>query len=592
MPVNRFQPPVVQGDPKQSFDELGRVLDTVAPLPPFRVETAASVSIAAGDFRRLAPRATGMDILIPTADGSNCGLRIVLIIESALGVARVRAASGTINGSTAFTLAAGYTTVIELFSNGAGKWATTRAAGYPTAGNALQYTGDTLDYVGSTDNINITPTTGALGIIDISTLHAGGTVSAQNVTNASIDGFSTKPAGFWFIFNNRDTSSGTVKLTSMLGGVSTDIRTPGTRDLQLYKNDSVLMHRGNNRWNAVLTLPQPWLPRFSSLTWAAQQNDFAIAQGTNHLRITLTGNQTLTGIVAEQSTNSTPDGTLLVIDNIDTVDFLRVAHLSGSSAAANQFTLPEGLDIVISPGESAMFVYDNTSTKWRHVGPNPHGRLLKRTFLTTGTAATFTHDARCASFIVRGVGGGGAAGGTSAVAGAAGAGGASGTEGEKRFALVSTALTSTYTVGAGGVGVSNSTGGTGGDSTWTYNGTTSTLTGGLGGAVLAGAATVAFAQGGSNGAGGTNVDRSNPGQPGGFAYRTAAATTPCFGGRGGSCPYGAGGWEGATASTVLLAAAAQGAGSGGGGAAKGTSTTAAAAGSNGTAGLWIVEEYS
>lgn len=129
MAVNRFQPPVTTTDPKPAFDQLGRVLDAIAPLPPFQVETGAKLSVAAGDFRRLCPRAAGMDVLIPAANGSNHGLRIVLIVEAGRGVCRVRASSGTINGATAFTLAAGYTTVIELFSNGSGAWMVQNAAG-------------------------------------------------------------------------------------------------------------------------------------------------------------------------------------------------------------------------------------------------------------------------------------------------------------------------------------------------------------------------------------------------------------------------------------------------------------------------------
>jgi hypothetical protein len=564
----------------------------------------ARVAVEAGTFRHLAPRAAGQEVTIPAAVGSNFGKRITLFVNGALGTCRVRPVSGTINGATSFTLAAGYVSMIDVVSNGKGGWATDRAAGYPTAGDGLSFSGDTLNvnvgnaitivadavsYTGSTSTVNLTPVAGDLNVVDISALQCGGVYTLQNVTDANIDGFTAKPDGFWFILHMRDaTTSDVVTLIENNGNTTTSIRTPDIRDLRLFKNDAVMLIYNNSRWRCVAQMPKLWVPSQDQVTWAAQQDNFArSSRGVMGIRVTLTGNQTLTGVVPD---GLTPNGEILLIENIDSVDTLTITHQTVSTAA-NQFLLPDSVNMKLGPRSGCWFRYDDTTSRWRPLSPSPHGRLLTRTVLTTGTAATFTHNPEARFFVLKGVGAGGGGGGTDAAAGAFGAGGGSGNYGERL--IVVAAATSTYTVGVGGTGVSNAAGNNGTDTTWTHNAVTTTLPGGAGGQKVAGAATAVAQAGGASGAAATNADWESGGQIGGTGYRTAAATTPCFGGDGASTPMGFGGRGGIApaAGSAVSGTAGKGPGAGGGGRANGTTATAAA-GADGFRGEWIVEEYS
>lgn len=593
---NRFQPPDSERPIADSLGEISDVVDQLAVLAQYKPSQDAVVSAVAGDFKRLAPRATGQNVVIPTADGSNFGKAITLFVENSLGVCRIRPVSGTINGATSFSLAAGFTSWLQFVSNGNGKWATTRAGGFPTAGNALSYTGDTLNYIGSPSTINVTPTAGALGVVNISTLLCGGVLTFQAVTEATIAGFTAKPDGFWFILHNRDaTTADVIKLLEDSGSTTTSIRTPDLRDLRLYKNDAVMLIYSNSRWRAVAWMPRLFLTGVLAPTWAAQQNDLARGSaGQNVIRVTLTGDQTLTGVVPDSSTNGSPNGELLCIDNVDATDVLTIASESTSSAAANRFQMWDGVSYQMKPRESLWFRYDDTNNRWRPLGSNPHGRLLRSTVLTTGTAATHTLLSSTTTFLVRGVGGGAASGGAAAAAGSLGSGGGSATYGEKLFTAVAGVLACTYTVGAAGTGVSGAAGNNGTASTFAYNAVTSTFPAGSGGTTLAGAATMAVQSGGLGGGAATNTDWFTAGERGDYGIRPGAATAPMAGGKGGSTPWGIGGSPGVVAAvlgTLSNGAAGGGPGAGGGGQANGATTTASA-GQNGFAGQFIVEEYS
>lgn len=219
------------------------------------------------------------------------------------------------------------------------------------------------------------------------------------------------------------------------------------------------------------------------------------------------------------------------------------------------------------------------------------GKLIARTVLTSGTGATFNHATGAKTCIIKGVGGGGAGGGAAAAAGSGGACGGSATYGERRFTIA--ASTSTYTVGAAGAGSSGAAGGAGTSSTWTHNGTTTTLPNGSGGAVLAGGTGLARQSGPSGGGAATNADVSIPGQNGGDVARMlAGASSPMLHSQGGgSTPLGQGGIARVATAGNIGGVAATGFGSGGSGFLNGTSS-AANAGSNGAPGVWIVEEYS
>jgi hypothetical protein len=216
------------------------------------------------------------------------------------------------------------------------------------------------------------------------------------------------------------------------------------------------------------------------------------------------------------------------------------------------------------------------------------GRLLRAPQVLTG-GTSINHPTGTRLIRIRGCGGGGAGGGTDAAAGAMGANGSS--AGYLEHVYTAASLTSSYTIGAAGTGVSGAGGGNGGDSTFTHNGDTKTAGGGNGGGVVAGGTTVAVASAGVAGTVSGSPLVAVPGQRGGQAVRPTAATTPCFHtDSGGHTPLGSGGGVRGVTGAASAGLVATGFGAGGSGRLNGTST-AAGAGADGTAGVWIVEEY-
>lgn len=218
-------------------------------------------------------------------------------------------------------------------------------------------------------------------------------------------------------------------------------------------------------------------------------------------------------------------------------------------------------------------------------------RLLREPqILTFGVSVSpMSHPAGTRLLIVEGVGGGGASGGTEAVAGSIGGGGASGTWGRRTF--VAPALTSSFVVGAAGVGASGANGGAGASSTFTNGATTVTLPGGPGGTFIPGAATAAVAIGGLAAAAATNADISIAGMPGNDSVRTSAAVVPAQSGAGGSNPLGSGNASRWCLTSELAGLGGSGFGAGGAGRVNGTSSTARA-GAGGLPGAFLVWEFS
>jgi hypothetical protein len=58
-------------------------------------------------------------------------------------------------------------------------------------------------------------------------------------------------------------------------------------------------------------------------------------------------------------------GRVVTLMNVSATYNLVVAHEDSGSAAANQFTLPSGLDITLTPGMSTTLWYDSADSRWR-----------------------------------------------------------------------------------------------------------------------------------------------------------------------------------------------------------------------------------
>lgn len=241
-------------------------------------------------------------------------------------------------------------------------------------------------------------------------------------------------------------------------------------------------------------------------------------------------------------------------------------QLEAGGAVANDVLEFDGTDWVPSSGGST-------------VAP---GTLLDITVLAAASG-TFTTQANTTKIRVRGVAGGGAGGGVNGGSGEnrAGGGGGAGGYAEKLFS-VSGSTGYAYTCGAGGTGVSAADGGDGADSTFVVGATTVTCKGGKGG--KAGDVGQGFKLGGDGGAVSTNGDVNAGGAPGGFAF---TQTGDYASGPGGSSLFGGGGNSIKTAGDGNAAS-----GHGAGGSGGVSQNTTDRVGGNGSAGMWIVEEYS
>lgn len=254
-----------------------------------------------------------------------------------------------------------------------------------TSGNAITVS-STVDLTGSTSTINVTPTAGALGVVDISALLCGGVLTFQSLTAATIDGFTAKTNGFWFTVHVRDaTTAEYLVILDNVGALTTSVQTPQVRDWRLGKSESIVLVYNNNRWRVSAEIPKLWQVSADNVTFAATQNNYtrSLPNGVQSVvRITLTGDQQITGLVPDNN------GEILTLLNIDTVDTLTVVHEGASSTAANRFTLPLATNLLIGPGGSATFRYDGTSSRWRPIDRDQKFSPASMATLTTVTNAT------------------------------------------------------------------------------------------------------------------------------------------------------------------------------------------------------------
>jgi hypothetical protein len=176
------------------------------------------------------------------------------------------------------------------------------------------------------------------------------------------------------IFKHEDTNS----------SAANRFRCPIEIDFKLLRRDAVELVYTSSRWT-VMARARDW-QNASSVTWAAQQDDLSIT-GFDRLRVSLTGDQTLTGIVP-RAASSANDGQTILIENIDATDTLTIATSSGSSSANNQFRCPGDVDFLLGPRCAVVARYDGT---WRLLAPT--GRAVAGTGINIAAAtSTVTVD--------------------------------------------------------------------------------------------------------------------------------------------------------------------------------------------------------
>lgn len=485
------------------------------------------------------------------------------------------------------------------------------------SGNAINIS-NVADLVGSASAVNTVNPTGALGVVDISLIQCGGVYTfSTTVAESSIDGFTAKTDGFFFFLHIRDaTTAAYVTIGENVGNTTTSVRTPQARDHRMSKNDTVMLMYTNTRWRVVDTLPKLWQVSADNQTFAAQQNDYTRpGRGSSVLRTTLTGNQTITGIVPDDA--GFPGGEIITILNVDTVDTLTIAHENASSTAANRFSLPGAVDVQIVPGGSFSLRYDGTSSRWRPfsqiTSASAPGNLIRLTTYQANATHTYLANVRRVRATVISPGGGGAGvPSNGGVAGQGAAAGGGGSGGGVCADYTPAATTCTVVVGTGGAGgAAGANNGADGSTASTLNESAISITGGnpgRGGKAPAGGAAVdTHVPGGLPGinpsVSGTGfieamwIKNGDRGLQGTFLFAPALG----FSGNGGSAVtggnQGAGKCNTDTGGNIGIAGGAasnnRGHGAGGGGAVQGTlvGSTTPQAGGAAADGNVIIEEY-
>ncbi len=111
---------------------------------------------------------------------------------------------------------------------------------------------------------------------------------------------------------------------------------------------------------SVAQISPPAFSKSVSATLASTQNNY-VASGSNNAGITrfllaaAAGGSVVTGLNA----TGVADGTMALIYNTSTTDYIELPHLSGTSSAGNQFSCSQGQPQFIEPLSAAIIVYVN-----------------------------------------------------------------------------------------------------------------------------------------------------------------------------------------------------------------------------------------
>jgi hypothetical protein len=114
-----------------------------------------------------------------------------------------------------------------------------------------------IEYAGTTNSIDVAGATGNLGTVDVSTLKCGGSLNyTAHAANFSIEGFTARSEGFWFVLVTANTSSFTTTLFHEDATASTTdrMRLGGNVDAAA-TGISALIYYKQSRWRVVENAP-------------------------------------------------------------------------------------------------------------------------------------------------------------------------------------------------------------------------------------------------------------------------------------------------------------------------------------------------
>lgn len=118
-----------------------------------------------------------------------------------------------------------------------------------------------------------------------------------------------------------------------------------------------------NTWTGTQTLGGESFTPNTSVSLVGNTNDYALSSSVSYFRISSTGAVNLTGITAGAA------GRKIFLQNVG-ANTITLKSLNGGSAAANQFDLPGGADIILGAKGAITLIYDATLNLWEVVGTN------------------------------------------------------------------------------------------------------------------------------------------------------------------------------------------------------------------------------
>jgi hypothetical protein len=551
MPTRRFQP-LKSKDSRadQAYSEISQVIDALAPLEQYPLRTEARINPAAGQFVRVAPRSTGMEVVLPSPSPANFGQTITLFAMSSLGTLRIRSTTGTVNGATAVTYGSGITALIVLTSDGESRWATSSA-------------------LGSLPDISASRILGRA--------EGAGTGPVQQLTGAQVGAILDSVTFVWtgshtfngvFIVDSPNDATLRSAGGLWLSAVHAAVTTPSVTNGAIYANATVGIVLSVDPTTPVSTVSagQLLLECTGDAWYSTTGGGLMLSTEAAHPTGVTNGFMDLRSLLSLRVFTAGVERLEIEADGAwqlagDTGTTGEVLTTQGASAAPIWLIPPQILEIRYNQAADA--------------------------------SISEAVPAGCTWFEVEGVGGGGGGGGADAddvKDASGGSGGGAGAWFRHRFTV--TTGTITGAIGAAGTAgaATGGNGGVGGTTTVTYDGVSITGPGGNGGDGVTSAASPGanaqlwISQGSTGGAADTNATERAGGGDGdpGFGFSVSANPNSAVGGTGGASKFGGGGRGGRViadgASSAGTAATAPGAGGGGGAR---TSTGAASTGALG-----------